>query len=114
MAETDQAVAGSGAAEDTATPDPGKVMLHGMIQNLLEELKKGSGDRDKRRQTEDWLKSLAEKYPEFSIRPGLRDYYLAEAARLRADFEAAQDLSEKLSLGRMVESFLEKAADIRQ
>ncbi|MEO8215851.1 MAG: hypothetical protein ABI718_02100 [Acidobacteriota bacterium] len=98
--------------EQDAKPDQSREMLRGMILSLIEELKQGSGDRDKRRQAEDWLKSLAEKYPEFSIRPGLREYYLAEAARLRGDFDAAADLSEKLQLGRMVESFLEKAADL--
>ncbi|HJT18580.1 MAG TPA: hypothetical protein VJ853_14390 [Thermoanaerobaculia bacterium] len=57
------------------------------------------------------MRTLAEKYPEFKIEVGLRDYYLAEAARLRAEFEKAADLTEKLALGRNIESFLDRAAD---
>jgi hypothetical protein len=64
-----------------------------------------------RRQVEEWMRTLAEKYPEFKIEVGLRDYYLAEAARLRADFDKTPELSEKLSLGRAIESFLDRAAD---
>ena len=52
-----------------------------------------------------------EKYPEFMIEVGLRDYYLAEADRLRGEFEKTTDLTERLSLGRNIESFLDRAAD---
>ena len=57
------------------------------------------------------MRTLAEKYPEFEIETGLRDYYLAEAQRLRTDFDKAADLSEKLTLGRQIESFLDRAAE---
>ncbi len=86
--------------------------LRSVIVNLLEELKRGAGDKDKRRQVEEWMRNLAEKYPDFPILTGLREYYLAEADRLRSDFDSAVDLTEKLNLGRMVETFLEKAADM--
>lgn len=86
-------------------------ILRGIVDRLLEELKSGSGDKDKRRQVEEWMRTLSEKYPEFTIEAGLRDYYLAEATRLGRDFEAATDLTEKLNLGRSVESFLDRAAE---
>jgi len=86
-------------------------LLSGVVTSLLEELKAGNGDKDRRRQVEEWMRTLAEKYPEFKIEVGLRDYYLAEAERLRTDFDKTSDLSEKLSLGRAIESFLDRAAD---
>jgi hypothetical protein len=86
-------------------------ILSGVVTALLDELKNGNGDKDRRRQVEEWMRTLAEKYPEFKIEVGLRDYYLAEAARLSADFDKTPDLSEKLSLGRAIESFLDRAAD---
>lgn len=86
-------------------------ILSGVVQTLLTDLKNGTGDKDRRRQVEEWMRTLAEKYPEFKIETGLRDYYLAEANRLRADFEKANDLTEKLTLGRNIESFLDRAAD---
>lgn len=86
-------------------------ILKEVVANLLRELTDGAGDKDKRRQVEDWLRMLAEKYPEFRIEVGLRDYYLAEAGRLGRDFSSASDLTEKLNLGRAVESYLEKAAE---
>ena len=86
-------------------------ILSGVVDALLKDLKQGTGDRDRRRQVEEWMRSLAEKYPEFKIEIGLRDYYLAEAERLRSDFEKAQDLTEKLSLGRNIETFLDRAAE---
>ena len=86
-------------------------ILKEVVANLLQELTKGAGDKDKRRQVEDWLRMLAEKYPEFRIEAGLRDYYAAEAERLRQDFAKASDLTEKLNLGRAVESYLEKASE---
>ena len=86
-------------------------ILAGVVETLLKDLKDGNGDKDRRRQVEEWMRGLAEKYPEFKIETGLRDYYLAEANRLRADFEKASDLTEKLSLGRNIESFLDRAAD---
>lgn len=86
-------------------------ILSGVVTTLLDDLKKGVGDKDRRRQVEEWMRTLAEKYPEFHIEVGLRDYYLAEASRLRADFDKAPDLTEKLGLGRSIESFLDRAAD---
>jgi hypothetical protein len=86
-------------------------ILSGMVTTLLADLKNGAGDKDRRRQVEEWMRTLAEKYPEFQIEAGLRDYYLAEAHRLRADFEKAADLSEKLAIGRHIESFLDRAAE---
>ncbi len=86
-------------------------LLRGIVDSLLTDLKSGVGDKDRRRQVEEWLRTLAEKYPEFAIESGLRDYYLAEAERLRAEFDKSTELAEKLSLGRNVESFLDRAAD---
>jgi hypothetical protein len=86
-------------------------ILAGVVKSLLDELKSGGGDKDRRRQVEEWMRTLAEKYPEFEIEIGLRDYYLAEAQRLRGEFDKAADLSEKLTLGRHIESFLDRAAE---
>src|SRR3954453_19027033 len=86
-------------------------VLGGVVGALLADLKNGSGDKDRRRQVEEWLRGLAEKYPEFSIETGLRAYYLAEAERLRVDFDKATDMAEKLGLGRAIEAFLDRAAE---
>src|SRR5438132_868796 len=86
-------------------------ILRGVVTSLLTDLKNGTGDKDRRRQVEEWLRGLAEKYPEFAIESGLRDYYLAEAHRLRADFEKTTDIAEKLGLGRAIEAFLDRAAE---
>jgi hypothetical protein len=86
-------------------------ILSGVVKTLLDDLKNGAGDKDRRRQVEEWMRTLAEKYPEFQIETGLRDYYLAEAERLRIDFEKAAELNEKLALGRSIEGFLDRAAD---
>lgn len=86
-------------------------ILSGVVTTLLDLLKKGVGDKDRRRQVEEWMRTLAEKYPEFQIETGLRDYYLAEAERLRLEFEKAAELNEKLALGRSIEGFLDRAAD---
>ena len=86
-------------------------ILSGVVTTLLTDLKTGVGDKDRRRQVEEWMRTLAEKYPEFRIESGLRDYYLAEAERLRADFDKSTDLTEKLGLGRSIESFLDRAAE---
>lgn len=86
--------------------------LRSVVESLLGDLLAGRGDRDKRRQVEEWMKALADKYPEFEIEKGLREYYLAEAERLRAEFDRAEDLTERLSLGRSVEGCLEKASEI--
>ncbi len=91
--------------------DSRQQILSGIVDTLLRDLKEGTGDKDRRRQVEEWMRTLAEKYPEFKIEVGLRDYYLAEAARLRGEFNKAQDLTEKLSLGRHIESFLDRAAE---
>jgi hypothetical protein len=86
-------------------------ILSGVVRKLLDDLKSGNGDKDRRRQVEEWMRTLAEKYPEFQVEVGLRDYYLAEAERLRADFDKAAELTEKLSLARSIESFLDRAAE---
>ena len=86
-------------------------ILEGVVKTLLDDLKNGNGDKDRRRQVEEWMRTLAEKYPEFRIEAGLRDYYLAEAERLRADFDKAAELQDKLALGRSIESFLDRAAE---
>jgi hypothetical protein len=86
-------------------------LLSGVVQTLLGDLKSGVGDKDRRRQVEEWMRTLAEKYPEFRIEIGLRDYYLAEAERLTGDFEKSSDMAERLGLGRAIESFLDRAAE---
>ena len=86
-------------------------ILSGVVSTLLSDLKTGTGDKDRRRQVEEWMRTLAEKYPEFKIETGLRDYYLAEAERLRADFDKSTELTDKLALGRSIESFLDRAAE---
>jgi hypothetical protein len=96
---------------DEAIPSQRMQILSGVVQTLLDDLKAGNGDKDRRRQVEEWMRTLAEKYPEFKIEVGLRDYYLAEAQRLRADFDKSAELTEKLALGRNIESFLDRAAD---
>lgn len=86
--------------------------LKSVVDALLDELRQGSGDRDKRRQVEEWMKSLSDKYPEFGIDEGLRAYYLAEAGRLRDEFGRATDLGDKLTIGRAVETYLDKASEL--
>jgi hypothetical protein len=96
---------------DVPNVEERKQLLEGVVTSLLDELKKGTGDKDRRRQVEEWMRTLAEKYPEFRVEVGLRDYYAAEAKRLRADFDKCSELSEKLALGRQVESFLDRASE---
>jgi hypothetical protein len=96
---------------DEALKQERQTVLAGVVSSLIEDLKKGTGDKDRRRQVEEWMRTLAEKYPEFNIETGLRDYYLAEAHRLRADFDKATEIAEKLSFGRAIESFLDRAAE---
>jgi len=86
-------------------------VLRDVVSSLLADLKNGSGDKDRRRQVEEWMRGLAEKYPEFKIESGLRDYYVAEAQRLRAEFEKSPDIAEKLALARSIEGFLDRAAE---
>jgi len=99
------------AMPDEPIKDHRQQILSGVVDTLLGDLKNGTGDRDRRRQVEEWMRTLAEKYPEFKIEAGLRDYYLAEAKRLRAEFDKAADLTEKLTLGRNIETFLDRAAE---
>jgi hypothetical protein len=94
-----------------ATEQSKDQILSGVVDTLLRDLRQGNGDRDRRRQVEEWMRTLAEKYPEFKIEVGLRDYYLAEADRLRGEFDKTTDLTERLSLGRNIETFLDRAAD---
>src|SRR3989440_2129933 len=96
---------------ETPVGEQKQEVLRGVVTSLLADLKNGGGDKDKRRQTEEWLRGLAEKYPEFAIESGLRDYYMAEAQRLRAEFEKAADIGEKLALARSIEGFLDRAAE---
>jgi len=96
---------------DEALQQQRQQILSGVVQTLLNDLKSGNGDKDRRRQVEEWMRTLAEKYPEFKIEVGLRDYYFAEAERLRGEFDKSSDISEKLSLGRAIESFLDRAAE---
>jgi hypothetical protein len=98
-------------SENAESPRPHE-SLRPVVQKLLGELTAGAGDKDKRRQVEEWLRNLADKFPDFQIPAGLRQYYVAEAARLRADFEKATDLTERLALARSIEGFLDKAAEI--
>src|SRR3954466_8959986 len=86
-------------------------ILSGVVKTLLDDLKNGAGAKDRRRQVEEWMRTLAEKYPEFQIETGPRDYYLAAAHRPPPDFEKATELNEKLALGRSIEGFLDRAAD---
>ena len=86
--------------------------LRPIVEKLLAELTSGAGDKDKRRQVEEWLRNLSDKFPEFQVPAGLREYYLAEAGRLQSDFERASDLTERLALARSIEGFLDKAAEI--
>jgi len=94
--------------------DPGDQLLKGLLESLVDNLKRGDGDRDGRGQVEGWLRALAEKYSEYDIESGLRDYYRAEAGRLRAEFDATENLIERLNIGRLLESFLEKASEIER
>src|SRR5256714_12333397 len=96
---------------ELAVTDQKSQILSGVVKTLLDDLRSGAGDRDRRRQVEEWMRTLAEKYPEFKIEVGLRDYYLAEATRLRGEFDKAADLTEKLALGRNIETFLDRAAE---
>jgi hypothetical protein len=96
---------------DESPNDHRQQLLGGVVQTLVDDLKRGTGDKDRRRQVEEWLRTLSEKYPVFKIEIGLRDYYVAEAERLRADFDKATELSEKLMLGRSIESFLDRASE---
>ena len=96
---------------DPSLHDQRMELLSGVVKVLLDDLKQGRGDKDRRRQVEEWLRGLAEKYPEFAIETGLRDYYLAEAKRLRGDFDQSPELGERLTLGRSIEGFLDRAAE---
>jgi hypothetical protein len=96
--------------ESTVT-DQKHQILSSVVKTLLDDLKTGNGDKDRRRQVEEWMRTLAEKYPEFKIEVGLRDYYMAEAERLRGEFDKAGELSEKLLLGRNIESLLDRASE---
>jgi hypothetical protein len=98
-------------SDETPLSEQRLQILKGVVTTLLEDLRTGAGDKDRRRQVEEWMRTLAEKYPEFKVETGLRDYYFAEAQRLRADFDKAVELNEKLALGRQIESFLDRAAE---
>jgi hypothetical protein len=110
MTTTDEQSAPPAAEKSSLSPE--LEALKGVVGVLLDELRRGSGDRDKRRQVEEWMKALADKYPEFGIEAGLRAYYLAEAERLHDEFGRAADLGDKLAIGRTVETYLDKAAEL--
>jgi hypothetical protein len=99
------------AMPDAPVQEQKQEVLRDVVASLLGDLKNGSGDKDRRRQVEEWLRGLAEKYPEFRIESGLRDYYLAEGQRLRAEFDKSSDIAEKLGLARAIEGFLDRAAE---
>src|SRR3954462_1222508 len=86
-------------------------ILSGVVKTLLDDLKTGAGDKARRRQVEEGMRTLAEKYPEFQIETGLRDYYRAEADRVRLGCEKATEPNEKLALGRWIEGCRGRAAD---
>ena len=96
---------------DPSLHDQRMELLSGVVKVLLDDLKQGRGDKDRRRQVEEWLRGLAEKYPEFAIETGLRDYYLAEAKRLRSDFDQSPELNDRLNPGRSIDGFLDRAAE---
>jgi hypothetical protein len=100
--------------ETSSTSPPMHEPLREIVERLLADLKSLAGERDKRRQVEEWMRALADKYPSFPIAEGLRDYYLAEAQKLRGDFDSSSDLSERLALGRTIESFLDRAAEAQR
>src|SRR4029078_6002070 len=82
---------------ESPVTDQKSQILSGVVKTLLDDSTSAAGDRDRRRQVEEWMRTLAEKYPEFHIETGLRDYYLAEAERLRAEFTKAAESGEKVS-----------------
>ncbi len=49
--------------------DQRQQILSGVVETLLRDLRDGNGDRDRRRQVEEWMRTLAEK---FGSRGGLR------------------------------------------
>ena len=69
--------------EQRQVKDQRQQILSGVVETLLRDLKEGIGDRDRRRQVEEWMRTLAEKYPEFKIEVGLRDYYLGATLTTR-------------------------------
>ena len=87
-------------------------VLEGVISTLLADLETGAGDENRRRQAEEWLRALRDKYPTLGIDAGLRAYYLAEAKRLKDKFDSTEDLSDKLALGRSIEGYLERALEV--
>src|SRR4029079_17086317 len=96
---------------ESPVTDQKSQILSGVVKTLLDDLKSGAGDRDRRRPVEESMRALAEKSPESHIETGLRDYYLAESERLRAEFAKAAEMGEKLSLARSIESFLDRATE---
>jgi hypothetical protein len=110
MTTTDEQSAPPAAEKSSLSPE--LEALKGVVGVLLDELRRGSGDRDKRRQVEEWMKALADKYPEFGIETGLRAYYLAEAGRMGEEFARTADLGEKLAIGRTIEAYLDKATEL--
>src|SRR5947209_11171653 len=54
-------------------------ILSGVVKTLLDDLKNGAGDKDRRRQVEEWMRTLAEKYPADQGEASLRNFSPAEA-----------------------------------
>lgn len=98
-------------ADQPADSQQRQNLFGGVVTKLLDDLRAGTGDKDRRRQVEEWLRGLAEKYPQFPIETGLRDYYVAEAERLRQDFDKSAELTDRLMLARSIESFLDRAGE---
>ena len=69
----------------TAEPlhDQRTQILAGVVKTLLDDLKNGNGDKDRRRQVEEWMRTLAEKYPEFQIEAGLRERFRRTRTRIQ-------------------------------
>ncbi|MBW3565607.1 MAG: hypothetical protein KY459_12850 [Acidobacteria bacterium] len=98
--------------ESKKTGLPNGDVLEGVVAELLKDLETGTGDESQRKQTEDWLRALRDKYPSLGIEAGLRAYYLAEAKRKREEFDSTENLVDRLALGRSIESYLERAGEV--
>ena len=48
-------------AATTGINDQRMAILQGVVTTLLDDLKKGNGDKDRRRQVEEWMRTLAER-----------------------------------------------------
>ena len=46
---------------ESAINEQKQQILSAVVSTLLEDLKSGNGDKDRRRQVEEWMRTLAEK-----------------------------------------------------